>query len=91
MKQPNSKFLLILFKTLLKKIYPSKIRGATLLLIVIALGSLLSTVNSISSSLLLSNIKLAEEKNTYQSVQEVLQKYTKIADDLYYINLGWSE
>ncbi len=91
MKQSNLKFSSALLNTLLKKNYQSKLRGFTLLLIVVALGSLLSTVNSICSSLILKNIKLAEEKNTYQSVQEVLQKHTKIADELYYVNIGWSE
>ncbi len=87
MKQPNFEFLLILFKILLKKTHASKRRGATLLLIVITLVSVLTTVDSATSSLLLTNIKLAEEKNTYQSVNEILQDYTKVADDIYYINL----
>ncbi len=91
MKQVSAKLLLIFLKNIFKKNYISKPQATTLFLICVTLASLLGIVYSIVSSLLLTNIKLAEEKNTYQSVQEVLQEYTKVADDLYYVNIGWSE
>lgn len=91
MQQPNLKFLLRLLKNTLQKIYTSKLRVGALLLISITLASLLSTIYLVSSSLLLANIKLSEEKNTRQSVNEVLQDYNKIADEIYYVNLTWAK
>lgn len=63
MKQVSTKLLLIFLNNIFKKKYTSKPRVATLFLIAVTLASLLGIVYSIASSLLLTNIKLAEEKN----------------------------
>ena len=91
MKLPNLNFLLIFLDAINKKTSLKKLRENSGLLVIANLVGLLSFVYLIASSLLLSNIKLAEEQDVHQSVNEVLRKHNKIADDLYYVNIGWSE
>lgn len=91
MKLPSLNFLLVFLNIIDKKISIEKLKGNTLILIIGSLVTLISFVYLIASSLLLSNIKLAEEQNVHQSVNEVLRQYNKIAEDLYYVNIGWSE
>ncbi|PSB28973.1 bifunctional diguanylate cyclase/phosphodiesterase [Chlorogloea sp. CCALA 695] len=91
MKVLSSNFLITFFNAIAKRTSLEKLRGNTWLLISANLVTLLSFVYLIASSLLLSNIKLAEERNVHQSVNEVLQEHNKIADDLSYVNIGWSE
>ena len=91
MKLPNLNFLLIFLDAINKRNSLEKLRKNSWLLIIANLVGLLSFVYLIASSLLLSNIKLAEERDVHQSVNEVLREHKNIADDLYYVNIGWSE
>ncbi len=91
MKVLNLNFLLTFLNTINKKSSLEKLQENSWLLIIANLVGLLSFIYLIASSLLLSNIKLAEERNVHQSVNEVLQEHNKIADDLFYVNIGWSE
>ncbi len=90
--KPLSLNLLLLFLNRIntKKTF-AQLKVTTLILLTIILTSLLGIVYSITSSLLLNNIKVAEEKNVNQTIQEVLQEYSRVADDLYYTNLPWSK
>ncbi|WP_009632502.1 diguanylate cyclase [Synechocystis sp. PCC 7509] len=91
MSLTNLILLLKFFNNINNKALEGKTRTATLLLIVLPLASLLSIVYLIASSLMLNNIKLAEEKNVRQSVNEVLHGHSKVAEDLYYTNLPFSK
>ncbi len=88
MKVLSLNFLLTFLNAINKKKSLEKLQENSWLLIVANLVGLLSFVYLTASSLLLSNIKLAEERNVHQSVNEVLQEHNKIADDLYYVNIG---
>lgn len=91
MKPLNLNFLLLFLNSISTKKSLRKLKTNSLVLVTASLISLLGIIYSITSSLLLNNIKLAEEKNVHQTVQEVLHEYTRVADDLYYTNLPWSK
>ncbi|MBW4662839.1 MAG: hypothetical protein KME01_01335 [Chroococcus sp. CMT-3BRIN-NPC107] len=91
MKPPSLRFLLLFLNNINKNKSIEQLRGTTLILIVVTLVSLLSTLYSITSSLLLYNNNLADQKTVHQRVNEVLRAHSKIAEDLYYVNIGWSE
>lgn len=84
-------FLIKLLNNICNKVFTEKLRLTTFILIILTLVSLLSIVHSIASSLMLSNIKLAEEKNVRQSINEVLHGHSRVAEDLYYTNIPFSK
>lgn len=68
-----------------------KLRSTAFLAVTVTLASLLGALYTVSSNLLLGNVKVAEEHSTRQSVNEVVQEYAKAGTDLYYTNLSWSK
>ncbi|WP_052672311.1 bifunctional diguanylate cyclase/phosphodiesterase [Aliterella atlantica] len=78
-------------KTGLSKSETVKLRSAAFLAVTVTLASLLGALYTVSSNLLLSNVKVAEEHSARQSVNEAVQQYAKSGTDIYYTNLVWSK